>query len=751
MLVQASAKQYGLLDPIPLLARLGRFAQPASVLVPTELLRSAVILYARGLMNSQAIQHNLDWVWPYWVVRQFNPTDEAFVPRAFSVTQINVTNRNWTAIGLPDCDAFPIVDPRGLLTPFLDGWSLDVWLVAPGAPALLPSQLRRVHQQLVWNGTLAVVTDTAGAWGTLRLEAEVVREADQAVCRLRASGSANRSGWLVLALRPYNPEGVSFIPEIEWLPDKAGWKVDRAQEILMDPAPDAHAFSDYRRGDVYRLLPVDDPATSVRCEVGMATAAVLFALEPDTPREVTARVPLGPAKQAGSWQGVVTEHGTIQIPDARMQRLYEAAVRSIILHSPGPIYPGPYTYRRFWFRDAAYIVRALLCVGQTQRAERALDLFPSKQTLDGYFLSQEGEWDSNGEALWAMHQFSLLTGAPLKTAWWPSVARGARWLQRKRLSTADEAPHAGLLPAGFSAEHLGPNDYYYWDDFWGVAGLRAAAALADLRGEGQQAEAEAFRQEAEALLNCITRSLRQTAQRLGRPAMPASPYRRLDAGAIGSVAAGYPLQIFEAKDLRLLDTVDYLLAHSLIRGAFFQEISHAGINPYLTLHLAQVLLRAGDPRAFELLTAVADLASPTGQWPEAVHPRTEGGCMGDGQHIWAAAEWVLMIRNSFLFEEGDRLILCAGLPRHWLQAGEPLAIHQAPTHFGIVSVTVQPTSRGTTVSWNAAWRGTPPQIEVRLAGQAPVTARANQTSVECLEAAALSGASGGGSERGRAP
>ena len=31
-------------------------------------------------------------------------------------------------------------------------------------------------------------------------------------------------------------------------------------------------------------------------------------------------------------------------------------------------------------------------------------------------------------------------------------------------------------PAGMSAEHLGPVDHY-WDDFWGVAGLRAAAEL----------------------------------------------------------------------------------------------------------------------------------------------------------------------------------------------------------------------------------------------------------------------------------
>jgi hypothetical protein len=37
--------------------------------------------------------------------------------------------------------------------------------------------------------------------------------------------------------------------------------------------------------------------------------------------------------------------------------------------------------------------------------------------------------------------------------------------------------HNGLLPAGFSAEHLGPNDYYFWDDFWSVSGLFSASKI----------------------------------------------------------------------------------------------------------------------------------------------------------------------------------------------------------------------------------------------------------------------------------
>src|SRR3989338_3995774 len=103
--VRRVARAHGFLDPIALLARLHRFAQPSEVLAPTELLRMGAVLHARGLMNSQTIQHNLDWVWPYWIVRQYDPHDPAFVPRAFSLTHINLTHRNWTAIGLPDVDA----------------------------------------------------------------------------------------------------------------------------------------------------------------------------------------------------------------------------------------------------------------------------------------------------------------------------------------------------------------------------------------------------------------------------------------------------------------------------------------------------------------------------------------------------------------------------------------------------------------------------------------------------------------------
>ena len=110
-LVSRAARARGFVDPVKLLARLESFAQPLEVKEPLELLRAGMVFHARGLLNTGAIQHNLDWIWPFWVERQYDPRDDAFIPRAFSLTHVNLTHRNWTAVGIPDFDELPIVDP----------------------------------------------------------------------------------------------------------------------------------------------------------------------------------------------------------------------------------------------------------------------------------------------------------------------------------------------------------------------------------------------------------------------------------------------------------------------------------------------------------------------------------------------------------------------------------------------------------------------------------------------------------------
>jgi hypothetical protein len=723
-LISRAARAHGFLDPMAVLARLHRFAQPSEVHEPVELLRAGVVFHARGLINSRVIQHNPDWVWPYWIERQFDPKDDAFVPRAFSITHVNLTHRNWTAIGLPDVSELPIVDPRGLLTPFLDSWSLDSWILTEDGKSLLPSRAP-ISSQRLENDGLAIITETNEENLYLRTHASMQPQENQPTCHLRLQARADREAWAILALRPYNPEGISFIHKVLLSQERNLWTIDGKHTVAFSAAADRHHVSDYRSGDVYIHLRDLADEFYAECDVGMITGAAMFKLEPNQTRELLFKIPIegegekSPAPTI-SWEQSLQGHCRLQVPDSCFQSLYDTALKTLVLHSPEDVYPGPYTYKRFWFRDAAFIIHGLLCVGLIQRAERALDRFPSRQEPNGYFSSQKGEWDSNGEALWIMRRFCELTGRPPKPGWQNPIRRGGHWIKNKRLTKDYDKPHAGLLPAGFSAEHLGPNDYYYWDDFWGIAGLQAAAYLA---GFFDIAASEIFNQEARAFAEALDHSLTGVAEHLGRPAMPASPYRRLDAGAIGSLAGGYPLQQCAPDDERLLDTVKFLLTDCFVDGGFYQDMIHSGINVYLTLHVAQVLLRAGDLRYLELMDAIAALASPTGQWPEAIHPRTKGGCMGDGQHVWAAAEWVLMLRNCFVREERGRLILCNGVARRWLQSGAAISFGPAPTTFGTVSVNIEvkeaePRVR---VTWQGEWHAEAPDIELRLPGFKPVT------------------------------
>lgn len=750
-LITRAARAYGFLDPLKLVASIRGFAQPSEFAEPIELLRAGMLFHARGLVNTKAIQNNLDWVWPYWVEKQFNPADDSFIPRAFSFSHINLTHRNWTAVGLPDVPFYPIVDPRGLVTPQFDGWSLDFWLMTEQGELLVPSKLPEFSQQLRFENENLHVRST-GKWGAATLETDVSLCLVNHVphCCMTAHVDGTTSGWVGVSLRPYNPEGISFVPRISVVEGGAGWLVNERNPVLFDRQPARMIVSIYKEGDAaHRLHEAAEltQAKAVYDPVGMATAVALFPVGSVRAHGLDVRAPisdeLDPKKPltvavAPSWTEAVAPMCVLRVAEPRVQELYDHAALNLVLHSPDEVYPGPYTYKRFWFRDAAFMLNAVLTLGGVERTRRALKQFAPRQRRDGYFLSQEGEWDSNGEAIWTYHRFLQLTGESAPEEWLKATEKGARWIMRKRLPRNSGLPEAGLLPAGFSAEHLGPNDFYYWDDFWGVAGLQCASELLSERAPDFAAEC---RREADDFLATIERSIPHGPERRFPGAIPASPKRRMDSGAVGSIVADYPLQVFPPGDVRILRTADYLRDHSSHDGGFFQHMIHSGINAYLTLHLAQVRLRAGEVAvAWKLIDHVAEIASPTGQWPEAIHPRTGGGCMGDGQHMWAAAEWALMLRACFVREERTigpsapaRLIVGAGVKPAWYRGHEAF-LGPTLTPHGAVSVRVRATEGGgATVIVEGQWRGNPPAIEVRLPGfvveQRPATSPAEEFSL----------------------
>jgi hypothetical protein len=178
-------------------------------------------------------------------------------------------------VGLPDIPLYPLVDPRGLVTPFYDGWSLDFVVISSDGCMLLPSKLEVVEQSLSLDNGLAV--HTSADQDSLRVESkvEMVMHQDKPVLTISVSARCGLGGRLAVSLRPYNPEDIKFVEKIKVHEDRAGWKVDHRTHVRFSREPDVIALSNYKRGDVL-MLNGNAPDHKITCNTGMATAATII-------------------------------------------------------------------------------------------------------------------------------------------------------------------------------------------------------------------------------------------------------------------------------------------------------------------------------------------------------------------------------------------------------------------------------------------------------------------------------------------
>lgn len=97
--------------------------------------------------------------------------------------------------------------------------------------------------------------------------------------------------------------------------------------------------------------------------------------------------------------------------------------------------------------------------------------------------------------------------------------------------------------------------------------------------------------------------------------------------------------------------------------------------------------------------------------------------MGDGQHMWAACEWAMMVRNCFIREDSGRLVIGSGLRPEWWQ-GTGAIFGPTLTPFGPATVRIAASGAGAIVQVDGTWRDAPPVLEVRVPGFAIQTCTA---------------------------
>src|SRR5581483_7444689 len=347
-------------------------------------------------------------------------------------------------------------------------------------------------------------------------------------------------------------------------------------------------------------------------------------------------------------------------PDSRLQEAVDANRADLLLFHGGPgIAPAPWGGEGSSFLEAASLVVALDRFGFHGEAGEVLAARPWRSP--GSDSGRLRNWEAHAGALWAIAEHHRLTGdTALLGELVPAVREAVRLLSGHHVVA--RLPHE--------------------DGFWLVRALVDGAWL--LRLAGDPAVADEADIAAALLRQAITASLDQVVARLGRVAMPAAPGRGLDAGMIGSLVACAPLGLLPPDDPWVAGTLDVVRERFCLGDAFYDALGHTGLAPALTLRIARCELEAGDPKAWRRLRWMLDAASATFSWPEALHPRLGGGCLGDGHHGGAAAAFLGFVRQTLVRETPDGSVaLLTIFPPEW--TGQPLEVHEAPTHSGRIS------------------------------------------------------------------
>ena len=403
-------------------------------------------------------------------------------------------------------------------------------------------------------------------------------------------------------------------------------------------------------------------------------------------------------RAALAWRAEQDLGAVVEFPDPRVQAVLVSARRLLVgtrerrngaLHFLG----SPLQYRDLYLRDGVRVVRALALLGRLDLSGSALRTLYQFQWPSGPFLSQRGQLDGTGQALWGLRQFAELGGEPRVVASLLDAAvRGGRWIGVQRAASAQRGgPAAGLLPYSDPRDNELARGHLLGTDGWGIAGLRSLVAV--LRAAGKSAQADSFEHEARAYEGVLRDVWARETRRQGRPLPPV-----LEGGGRdwGNLSAAYPCGVYEFDEAPVRALEQFLRARTYVDG--LPTIgSRDSLHHYLGFDLTQAALRRGDRRQVEAdLHAFIDHAQPDGSGFELA---ARGGGFGDNlpPHGTFAAMFVDLARSCLAYERGDSLVLLAGLPEGTAGPGWSgrARLHRAPTRFGPLDLDLVPEDGGT--------------------------------------------------------
>lgn len=406
----------------------------------------------------------------------------------------------------------------------------------------------------------------------------------------------------------------------------------------------------------------------------------------------------------------------IELPDEEFVNTLKSNVAYILLNDDMfRLQPGSRNYEASWMRDGSLTATALLSMGLMPEVKRYLNWITGFVQPDGWvpFIvdSQDKisathwkEFDSQGQYIYAILQYYLFTQdreflAEKKQKFVDDI----RFIQARRAErktaeykTAEKREFHGIFPESQSHEgYINPPRHSYWDDFWGLRGLNDAVRAFRILGDEEKAKwADEERVEFQ---TCVYDSLKMVFEKKKIDFIPGCAELG-DPDPTSTANGVWPCnEIPNMPPDRMARTFD-MYWESL--SARFKPGWKGGFTPYEIRVANPYILMGRRDRLYQMLTKFFEWKRPRNfnHWAEVVTSEYRlAQYLGDMPHTWIGAEFVNVIRNMLILEDGDVLYLAKGVPAEWCKPGDGIKLTDMPTHFGDVTYEMKSAADGITV------------------------------------------------------
>ncbi len=629
----------------------------------------------------------------------------------------------WTPVGSPEGKRRALINEEGMVEVDEGAFSLEPFILTPSGLTTW-AEVKTSRSLEKGGAPLPRVS-----WHAEGLRLDILPWVDgrsddltlHVTYRFKCAKSA-QGGRLIVAVRPFqvNPPWQAFRNLGGRSPIQRVSCVGRNlrvndRTIVATPEPSASGAGMFEEGGVLGFLSdgVMPARDNLEDESGLASAAMAWDFPPGTTKfEVTVSVPYfgrlneltenARGKALAHWKRKL-KSVVWQVPICAVPAFdcFRTAAAHILINRDGPaIQPGPRRYTRSWIRDCVIMGAALAKAGVPAALHDFLTWYARFQREDGFVpcvVDRDGidwlvEHDSHGQFLWGIREVFRNSGdRNFLLELLPYAQKAADYLialrkerMTKEYGAEERSVFYGLLPESASHEgYLAHPVHSYWDDFWGVRGLEAAADLAE--AVGMSADAARWKQEAGCFQDDLLRSLDKVIANKKLAYIPGSvewadfdPTATSNAIAMLDFADALPegplhamletyLDGFRRKHRGEMQWNNYTAYEIRIIGAFVRLGKREIANELLEFFLSD-----RRPREWN-------------QWPEITwRDPLSPGHLGDVPHTWIAAEYLLALASMVAAERESSasLVLASGMPWTWISEESGFSVSQLPTRYG---------------------------------------------------------------------